>query len=193
MIPILLIRHGKTSWNAAKKLQGRRDIPLSDEGRTLLEKNVLPDEFSQFKWISSPLVRAQQTAKILGAKDLTIEERLVEMDWGDWEGRTIGEIRSELGTAMSEIENKGLHMKPPGGESPSDVQTRMLPWLKTVKVPTIAVTHKGVIRALKSLAYNWDMTDKSPVTFNWNCAHLFEVNEFGQLFPKRVNITLEPQ
>ena len=45
MIPILLIRHGKTSWNAMKKLQGRRDIPLSEAGRQLLEKNVIPDEF----------------------------------------------------------------------------------------------------------------------------------------------------
>jgi len=193
MIPILLIRHGKTSWNVAKRLQGLRDIPLSDEGRMLLEKNIIPEEFSQFKWVSSPLIRAQQTAEILGAKDLAINEHLIEMDWGDWEGRTIRELRTELGPAMSEIEDKGLHMKPPGGESPAEVQIRIRHWLKTVKEPTIAVTHKGVIRAFKSLAYNWDMTDKSPVAFNWNCAHLFEVNKLGQVSPKYVNINLEPQ
>ncbi|MEH6402353.1 MAG: histidine phosphatase family protein [Sneathiella sp.] len=193
MIPILLIRHGKTSWNAAKKLQGRRDIPLSDAGRQLLEKNVIPDEFLNFKWVSSPLIRAQETAKILGAKDPDIEDLLVEMDWGEWEGRTIGELRRELGPAMKGIEDKGLHMKPPEGESPAEVQDRIRQWLETIKEPTVAVTHKGVIRAFKSLAYNWDMTDKSPVTFNWNCAHLFEVDEQGQVFPVRVNINLERQ
>ena len=94
---------------------------------------------------------------------------------------------------MKEIEDKGLHMKPPGGESPAEVQDRIRQWLETIKEPTIAVTHKGVIRAFKSLAYKWDMTDKLPVTFNWNCAHLFEANEQGQIFPVRVNINLEHQ
>ena len=51
-----------------------------------------PMNFFKFKWVSSPLIRAQETAKILGAKDPDIEDLLVEMDWGEWEGRTIGEF-----------------------------------------------------------------------------------------------------
>lgn len=193
MTSLLLIRHGKTSWNAKKKLQGRRDMPLSDEGRLLLKNRSIPDEFSNFHWVSSPLIRARETAEILGAQILSIKDDLIEMDWGTWEGRTIRDLRSELGPAMATIENKGLHMKPPGGESPFEVRARLANWLKSLKQPTIAVTHKGVIRALKSLAYNWDMADKSPVVFNWDCAHLFDVDEQGQLSAIRVNINLERQ
>lgn len=191
MIPVLFIRHGKTSWNAMKKLQGRRDIPLSDEGRQLLQRRCMPEEFSDFQWVSSPLVRATETAEILGASDITIEDRLIEMDWGEWEGQRVAELRMSLGSAMAEEEAKGLHMKPRGGESPAEVATRLIPWLSSLRKPTIAVTHKGVIRALKFLAYDWDMTDKSPATFDWNCGHLFNIDAQGKPVAVRVNISLE--
>ncbi|MBL4907848.1 MAG: histidine phosphatase family protein [Sneathiella sp.] len=191
MIPILFIRHGRTSWNADKKLQGRRDIPLSDEGRLLLKTLALPIEFSNYSWVSSPLSRAVETAKMLGADDLTIEDQLIEMDWGEWEGQRVKDLQRRLGAKMAKIESQGLHMKPPGGESPANVQHRLLPWIARVKEPTIAVTHKGVIRAIKSLAYNWDMTDKSSVPFDWNCAHLFKINAQGLPVADRVNISLE--
>jgi broad specificity phosphatase PhoE len=193
MIPLLVIRHGRTSWNAAKKLQGLRDIPLSPEGRTLLGKSHIPPEFLDFKWVTSPLIRAQQTAEILGGTALEIAPDLIEMNWGDWEEHTISELRQKYGPAMAENEKKGLHMRPDGGESPFEVQQRLLPFLKNLKHPTIAVTHKGVIRALKSLAYQWDMTDKSPVSFDWGSAHLFQIDEDGIPHADRVNIKLDTE
>ncbi len=191
MIPLLLIRHGKTAWNIEKKLQGRRDIPLSEQGRNQLQNCILPSEFRHFSWTSSPLVRATETAEILGALNPLVEPRLIEMHWGDWEGNTVRDLRARYGETMVENEARGLNMKPPGGESPADVQKRLRPWLKSLTKPTIAVTHKGVIRALKSLAYDWDMTCKSPTTFDWNCAHLFKINEQGMPIVDRVNISLE--
>ncbi len=191
MTPILFIRHGKTSWNADKKLQGRADIPLSDLGRDILRNLSIPSEFSDFKWVSSPLCRAMETADLLGAKDLQIDEALIEMDWGDWEGKRVKDLRNELGSEMGKNESRGIHMKPPMGESPFDVQQRLTPWLASVREPTIVVTHKGVIRAIKSLAYKWDMTDKSSVPFDWNCAHLFKIDEQGLVKADRVNICLE--
>lgn len=191
MIPVLFVRHGKTQWNAEKKLQGRRDIPLSEEGRQILQHCSVPEEFSDYRWVSSPLIRAVETAELLGAENLLIDDQLMEMDWGEWEGNTITDLRGQLGSRMKAIEAKGLHMKPPAGESPAEVKSRILLWLASVKEPTIAVTHKGVIRAVKSLAYDWDMTDKSPVTFNWNCGHLFNINDLGHPIAERVNISLE--
>ena len=191
MTALLMIRHGKTSWNAQKKLQGRQDIPLSKEGTNLLLKKKIPGQFDDFHWVSSPLQRARQTAELLGGDLITVKEALIEMDWGDWEGRTIAELRSEYAEEMSREEDKGLHMTPPNGESPYRVQQRLKPWLKSLGNPTIAVAHKGIIRAMKSLAYDWDMKDKSPVTFDWNCAHLFDVEEDGKLTVIRPNIPLE--
>jgi probable phosphoglycerate mutase len=191
MIPLLLIRHGKTEWNLQKKLQGRRDIALSNIGEDELKSCTIPKEFAKFKWRVSPLMRALQTAELLKAPSYEIDKRLIEMDFGLWEGKTIKELRSEYGRAMLDNEAKGIHMQPPNGESPFDVQQRLHPFLKELREPTIAVTHKGVIRALKSLAYNWDMTDKFSQEFRWNAAHLFEIDAQGQPHAIRINIELD--
>ncbi len=190
MIPLLLVRHGKTEWNLQKRLQGRRDIELSDMGCSELKELCIPAEFSQYHWLTSPLKRAIETAQLLGCSSPEVDDRLIEMDFGDWEGFQIKELRAKYGQAMILNEAKGVHMCPPGGESPYDVQQRVCTLLQELNRPTIAVTHKGVIRAMKSLAYNWDMTDKSPVTFQWDKAHLFMVDQNGLPHASQVNIDL---
>lgn len=190
MVRVLFIRHGKTEWNLNKKIQGRRDIPLCAEGIKEIERRHIPEEFSGFCWASSPLTRAVETARLLGAADITLTDALIEMDWGLWEGCRVPNLRKKYGQEMSRNEARGLHMRPEGGESPSEVVNRVQFWLQSLKRDTIAVTHKGVIRAIKSLAYNWDMTDKAPVKFDWNCAHLFDVELCGRIVANRVNISL---
>ncbi|GLQ05233.1 histidine phosphatase family protein [Sneathiella chinensis] len=191
MIPLLLVRHGKTAWNLQKKLQGRRDIPLCPEGMQELSRRGLPAGFEAYNWVSSPLVRAQETAVLLGGRDIRVEPTLIEMDWGDWEGFTIPTLRERLGDAMEQNEARGLDMQPTGGESPRMVQERLRPWLAALDAPTVAVTHKGVIRAIKSLAYQWDMKDKFPLEFDWSAAHLFDIDGKGEVHPVRLNISLE--
>ncbi|WP_169566912.1 histidine phosphatase family protein [Sneathiella limimaris] len=191
MIPLLVIRHGKTEWNLQKKLQGRRDIPLCEEGIEELKTAIIPAEFQMFEWVSSPLQRAIQTAQILGATDLSIENRLIEMDFGAWEGHTIKELRNCFGEEMIENERQGLDMTPPEGESPRLVRERLASFLRELSSPTIAVTHKGVIRALQSLAYDWDMKQVLPIEYHWNKAHLFLITEEGHVIPERPNVRLE--
>ncbi|MCC3304051.1 histidine phosphatase family protein [Sneathiella sp. HT1-7] len=191
MVRLLVIRHGKTDWNLKKKIQGRTDIPLSDLGRAELDKMRLPSEFAGFNCTSSPLKRTRETAELLGAKNLKIEPALIEMNWGEWEGETLSDLRAKYGGEFKYNEARGINMTPPGGESPADVVARLKPWLQGLEADTIAVTHKGVIRALKSLAYNWDMTDKAPVSFDWATGHLFEVSPDGGLRPLRINIAME--
>ncbi len=191
MVKLMVIRHGKTDWNLNKKIQGRTDIALSPLGREELVGRRVPGEFSGFGWVSSPLKRTRETAELLGATDLKLEPALVEMSWGDWEGQTLVGLREKYGDEFRYNEARGLQMTPPGGESPADVVERLRPWLRSLKADTVAVTHKGVIRALKSLAYNWDMTDKAPVSFDWATGHLFEVSESGDIRPLRINISME--
>ena len=84
------MRHGKTDWNAMRKLQGRTDIPLNDEGRAMAAK--AREEYKSFNidvCYCSPLIRAVETAQIvLGNRDIPIikDERLVEMGFGEYEG-----------------------------------------------------------------------------------------------------------
>lgn len=191
MIEILVMRHGKTSWNLQKKLQGRRDIELCDAGIDILKPRKVPERFSSFDWYSSPLKRAVQTAQLVGAQNLIIEDRLIEMDWGDWEEHTIAELRAKYGASMKENEARGLNLLPPNGESPQQVVNRIRPFLATLSKSSVMVTHKGVIRAMQSMAYDWDMKNDLDVSFDWNKAHLFDVNEAGDLSPKEINIELE--
>ncbi|MCG8689903.1 MAG: histidine phosphatase family protein [Minwuiales bacterium] len=191
---LLLIRHGETPWNQARRLQGRADIPLTEEARIRLGGLRVPDRFGRAEWFSSPLVRATETARLLGASDPTIEPRLVEMDLGGWEGRTLADLRDEDPVALEANEILGLDMRPPDGESPRDVQSRLLPWLRERAGEgrlSIAVTHKGVIRAVLAAAYDWDMTVEPPVRLNWRSAHLFGLSADGRPTPGTLNIALE--
>lgn len=87
---LYIMRHGKTEWNVLKKLQGRTNIPLNEEGRQMAE--AAREEYKSTKidiCYCSPLVRASETAKIfLDGRDIPIIEdgRLAEMCFGDYEG-----------------------------------------------------------------------------------------------------------
>jgi probable phosphoglycerate mutase len=159
MIPLLVIRHAATDWNEARLIQGRTDRPLSAAGRAWASRARLPGGWADALCLSSPLDRAMETARLLGL-DPRPEPRLVEMAWGDWEGRSLADLRVEFGDAMLANECRGLDFRPPAGESPRDVQGRLHPWLAELTEPAVAVTHRGVLRALYALATGWDMASK---------------------------------
>ena len=193
MTDLLLLRHGPTAWNAEGLIQGRTDIPLSPEGEGVVRSWVLPDRLRDRAWVASPLKRAAATAAILGL-DPVPDARLVEMDWGAWEGRTLAGLRAELGDLMAAWEARGLDFRGPGGESPRDVQDRLRPWLAEVAAagrPAGAVAHKGVIRAIYAMATCWDMTDKPAHKLLDGCAHRFTLAADGTPTVAELNIALE--
>ncbi len=149
MTPLLLIRHGRTLWNQAGRTQGQKDSPLTPEARAEVAAWRLPSGYESAAWIVSPLGRARETARLLGHGDAAVEPRLAEMSWGDWEGQDLGALRRELGAAMTDLEARGLDFRPPGGESPRELQQRLAPFLaeRAGAGPTVAVAHKGVVRA----------------------------------------------
>ncbi len=198
MTRLVLIRHGPTGYNEQGRIQGHIDAPLSAAGRTAVGGWRLPPEIAPeltgAEWVSSPLIRARETARLLGGPSPTIEPRIIEMGWGRWEGRRLDELRADLGEAMAENEARGLDFRPAGGESPRDVQARVAPWLAAVGMaarPTLALTHKGVIRAIFALAVGWDMTDKPPTRLARAAAQLFTVAPDGRVAVERLNLALD--
>src|SRR5215468_5848012 len=159
MSALFLLRHGPTEWNASRRLQGRSDIPLSAAGRSIVESWELPERAASCAWAASPLSRCTETTEILRtryrrADPPHIEPRLIEMSFGEWEGRSLAEVRSTHGAVMVEWESRGLDFRAPGGESPRDVQDRLRPWLEELIVgneDVLAITHKAVLRALYAL------------------------------------------
>ncbi|MFQ5984175.1 MAG: histidine phosphatase family protein [Alphaproteobacteria bacterium] len=194
MTLLALLRHGATVWNEEGRIQGRRDGPLSQRGRAVVIAWRLPRELQGAKWFASPLLRACETARLLGVGAVAVDPRLVEMDWGRWEGRRLTELRETLGPGLAANEARGLDFRPDGGESPRDVQSRLRPWLTEVAAgarTTAAVTHKGVIRAVFALATDWDMTDKPPVRLDWASVHLFTVAGDGKPTVAQLNMSVE--
>jgi broad specificity phosphatase PhoE len=163
---LLLIRHGPTEWSESHRLQGRADPGLSPQGRAEVRSWRLPEIWKDARWLSSPLRRARDTAALLTAVPVGIEPRLIEMDWGAFEGRTLSDLRAEDPDGMAANEARGLDFRPPGGESPREVAERfrsLAAELSEAPTPVIAVTHKGAVRAALSLAAGWAMTTKPPV------------------------------
>jgi len=181
---LALLRHGMTAWNLDKRVQGRIDQPLGAAGRDSLARLELPRWTAACRWYCSPLKRATQTARLLGIRDYRIEEALIEMSWGDWEGEVLKPLRRRLGDEMRANESRGLDFQPPGGESPRQVQARLQPWLRRLAAErhdAAAVAHKGIIRCIYSLARGWDMRGEAPVDFAWDALHCFEFDADGAL------------
>jgi probable phosphoglycerate mutase len=183
-VRVCLIRHGSTAWNEAGRIQGRTDIPLSDTGRARARAWTLPDGFPGARCLCSPLDRARETAALLGFADAATDPRLAEMAWGRFEGRTLAELRAELGRDMLDLEAAGLDFRPPGGESPRLVAARLAACLRDVAArgtDCVLVTHKGVLRASLVLAFGWDMLGKPPVRYEPELALVYGLGPAGQL------------
>lgn len=159
---IYVVRHGQTDWNAERRLQGQKDIPLNAIGREQARQNgidlaeILKVEGIPFDFVASPLGRTRATMEILrGAmglqpEDYRTDERLVEVSFGDWEGFTIKELKA---TARDRITERNLNkwdFIPPGptAESYEIMSWRVASWLNSVDRPTVCVTHGGVIRSM---------------------------------------------
>lgn len=189
---LILVRHAETDWNAEGRIQGRADIPLNTKGLRDAANWQLPSSLLGAKWFTSPLIRARETACKMGL-DADPEPRLVEMDWGEWEGEKLASLRARPGGTMAANEAKGLDFLPPGGESPRMVQTRVRPWLNIL--PDLggdigAVTHKGVIRAIVALAAGWDMTGEPPARVSSGTAQVISVTVAGSMAIEAADVIL---
>jgi broad specificity phosphatase PhoE len=186
MTPLALLRHGETAWSAAGRIQGRADVPLLP-GISI----SIPKSCGGMRIVTSPLRRCVETATLLGAADAARESRIIEMDWGHWQGESLTSLRERLGDEMRDNEARGLDFRPPGGESPRLVLARLKPWLKDLAQagqPTLAVTHRGVIRALFAEATGWDMRGKPPARLDWSAVHVFSLDEEGAPRVERLNV-----
>ncbi|HET7197655.1 MAG TPA: histidine phosphatase family protein [Burkholderiales bacterium] len=186
MTRLALLRHADTAWSAEGRIQGRADVPLL-RGQGLF----LPDGFGGFRVVASPLRRCLDTAALIGCAEPQREPRIAEMSWGAWEGRRLDELRAALGEAMRENEARGWDFRPEGGESPREVLARVRPWLAEVAArgePTLAVTHRGVIRAVLAHALGWDLRGKPPVRLDWRALHVFALAADGTPAVESLNV-----
>ena len=106
---IYIIRHGQTELNNSKALQGRSDLPLNDNGIKQAAETAkkLSDIGIRFDHVfTSPLIRAKQTARIIAPyAEPVIDDRLIEMDYGKYEGISFDEFPPEILEFFSDFQN----------------------------------------------------------------------------------------
>lgn len=135
-IRFLLVRHGETEWNRAHRFQGRTDRPLNRKGikQARALALALRDE-SIHAIVSSPLVRAMETAKHIKkfhpSAPVFEEGGLMEMDLGDFEGMEAKKWASRFPEFRRSWEKKPSTISMPGGESLEEVQIRAMAALES--------------------------------------------------------------
>jgi len=154
---IILVRHGETEANRAGRLLGRSDPPLTDTGER--QAQAVADALVSCRAavvLTSPLRRASTTAdriaEVLGVP-AQVDERLVELDYGEWEGLGFAELPD--GVARRWRDDPGL--TPPGGESLRAVRARVGGLCDELLAQegggtVIAVSHVSPIKAAVSWA-----------------------------------------
>jgi probable phosphoglycerate mutase len=157
------IRHGETDWNVEGRLQGRHDTALNAVGRRQAGAcaDILRDLLARdrrapadYAYVASPLKRARETMEIMRAAlglardDYRTDARLREIEFGEWEGLTLRDIRSRAPQALADRERDKWDFVPPGGESYAQVAARMRDWHAALDGDTVVVAHGGTARAL---------------------------------------------
>ncbi|MFL4995564.1 MAG: histidine phosphatase family protein [Microvirga sp.] len=160
---IYFIRHGETDWNLEGRLQGQKDIPLNDVGRVQAEEaarklEALVPHFEDLAYVASPMTRTRETMEILRTtlglhpEVYRLDDRLVELTFGTWEGMTWKEVRKAEPVLAALREQDKWHYAPPGGgESYAMLVDRIRPILDDLTRDTVIVAHGGVARAFLSI------------------------------------------
>jgi probable phosphoglycerate mutase len=124
---IIIVRHGRTEFNATGRLQGRTDNPLDEVGLAQAEAvatYLAPELLSDTLFVCSPLLRARQTATAIAegvGASLEIDERWIELDYGAYEGLPQSEVPSNVWREWRSDSNFAA----PQGESLNQVQQRV--------------------------------------------------------------------
>jgi probable phosphoglycerate mutase len=208
MLNVYLIRHAEAQNNFNRHLIGGQSpqVELTDQGRVqarLLGERLLREGYRFDRLYASTAVRAQETARLVGAcmgfgmEEVSLSDRLLELSQGEWTGR----VRKDTYTpeVMAALRADTHDFAPPGGESQRMVEARMHAWLEEALAPApeagewslAAFSHGFAIKALlrrimdgspsftyRIMIHNTGITCLQLLHGQW---HLERVNDFAHL------------
>ncbi|BEQ14153.1 histidine phosphatase family protein [Desulfoferula mesophila] len=149
---IYLLRHGEITQSSPRRFVGRRDLPLTERGRTQAAQWGERLRGTVFQAVyTSPLSRCRESARLAApGREIAVEPGWIEISLGAWEGLSVDEVRERF---PGEYEARGQDLaghRPQDGESFADVAERVTPLLEALAQgpePVLVVAHSGVIRA----------------------------------------------
>ncbi|WP_350342823.1 alpha-ribazole phosphatase [Proteinivorax tanatarense] len=189
---LYLIRHGVTDLNEKGVYYGRIDCDLNSKG--IRQSYLLKNKMSKICFdevVSSPMKRCIQTAEIITANKITLESKLVEIDFGLWEGLDFETIKVQYPMEWEKWCNDFKDTAPPGGESFAKMFKRVKEYVtgdllqkNTNKI--VVVAHKGCLQAIASILLCQNETLFWNFTFDHGKYSLFEINQ-GHCTIKKMN------
>lgn len=170
---LFVLRHGETTWNQKGWFLGQKDSPLTEKGRAqaAAQKVILGTLKRIPKTVFvSPLGRAMHTARIaLGPdKDLTVDSRLTEIDFGVWEGSTREQIKGQIDYSF---EDGAWNFRSPEGETFDMISERVAAFLSDLTEPTIIVTHGTTSIVLRGLCIGLDQAEMLKLPKDQGCIY----------------------
>jgi broad specificity phosphatase PhoE len=155
---VVLVRHGETEWSRTGRHTGLTDIPLDQAGE--YKAQLVGDSLAGIEFglvLTSPLLRARETARLAGFGDAVPDENLVEWDYGAYEGVTSKEIRAQRGGPWT-IWTDGVPSGKTPGESATDIARRAQALRDRIQ-PTLDAGEKVLLFShghfLRALAAVW--------------------------------------
>lgn len=193
MTAIWLLRHGQTDWNLQGRWQGQASFAPGLNETGFAQARSAAEELSgnQFSAIySSDLLRARQTAEAIAechGLPVLVDERLREVNLGEWEGMLSGEVKARYAKELEERERDPLHARPPQGETLAEVAERARAAVddilqKQAQGPILIVSHGLTLASLICMsshiplkqAYEHIPENAKPHRIEWNNARLEE-------------------
>jgi probable phosphoglycerate mutase len=196
MLPhlVFFIRHGETDWNVAARYQGQTDVPLNARGRGQAARNgrVLREILAQrgldpeaLDYVASPLCRAAETMTIV-RRELGLEPdafrrepRLMECNYGRWEGMTLAEAAAAFPDAYALRGRDPIAFTPEGGESYVEVCDRALAVLNALDRPAVVVAHGGLGKAVRGRLLGLSSADTMALPAPQDLIHVIEDGRIG--------------
>lgn len=186
---IYLIRHGETDWNHQRRRQGRRDVPLNDEGRNQMHRcgellSALPADMI----VTSPLSRAQESAEILAShmgyelSGILRDEGLIERDFGDVDGMTKAELKAYRARGGNE------HQEPLYRVRERMMRTLLTYARKNDKKHIVMISHSAAIKSVFVRLYGKPELQRKPTK---NAGVSIIEYRGGRLYPHALDLDAE--
>ncbi|MFN4312908.1 MAG: histidine phosphatase family protein [Chitinophagaceae bacterium] len=192
---VFLLRHGETFWNAdGNRYCGRTDIGLTEKGmaqahmvKTQLARTDLAAVYS------SPLQRARITAEIASGKDVLTDDRIIEADFGQWEGKTKEEFLAEIPDSWTKwMADPFQHRAGYTGETGAEIVSRVDAFFQQLlqahqNQTVLVVAHNGVNRLYMAHKLGMPLSNYRQLVQHNSSITCFELDEKGTLTLEYLN------
>ncbi|MBA4492095.1 histidine phosphatase family protein [Paracoccus sp. S1E-3] len=180
------MRHGQTEWNAAGRMQGHMDSPLTALGRQQAARQAaimagILDRTPGLSLVASPLGRAVETAGIVfGPRPFTQDARFREISVGAFEGRTRTDLEAAY-PALFGLSWLGWYDHAPGGERLPDLRARVTEALLALQGPAAIVCHGITLRMIRLIVLGWPDTRLEEMEVRQGAVHLMRDGQHQML------------